>query len=136
MSVTLDTPHFPIGPCGPSKQSPFVGETSRHASTALLISALDCGENAGVRGRVAALSSKILRRVEGNDGSARAQVCIVLGGVREGEIGGLHLRTHRYKNTATHWREAQVTGPEGSKTNESAHVSVNVCGHMCVFSSA
>ena len=47
MSATSDTSQSPIGPCGPSEQSPF-GDSLRHASTALLSSALDCGENTGV----------------------------------------------------------------------------------------
>ena len=47
MSVVLDTSHSPIGPCELSEQSPF-GDCSRHASTALLSSALDCSEIAGV----------------------------------------------------------------------------------------
>ena len=58
MSVTLDTFHSRIGPCVPLEQSP-VGDTSRHASTALLSSALDFGENASAGRRVAVgLSSK------------------------------------------------------------------------------
>ena len=40
---TLDTFHSPIGPCGPSEQSPS-GDNSRHASTAILSSDFDCGE--------------------------------------------------------------------------------------------
>ena len=47
MSVTLDTSHSPIGPCGPSEPSPL-GDNLRHASTALLSSALDFGENTEV----------------------------------------------------------------------------------------
>ena len=43
----LDTSHSQIGPCGPLGQSPF-GDNFRQASTALLSSPLDCGENAGV----------------------------------------------------------------------------------------
>ena len=85
MSVTLDTPHFPIGPCGPSKHSPFIGDSSRHAATALSSSALDCGENAGVGGRTVASNLKLLGQVEGNDGSVRVKVDIVFGRV--------HVRT-------------------------------------------
>ena len=44
ISVTRDTSHSPIGPCGLSEPSPS-GECSRYASTVLLSSALDCGEN-------------------------------------------------------------------------------------------
>ena len=51
MSVTRDTSHSPIGPCGPLGQSPF-GDKFRHVRTALLSSALDCGEKAGGWGRV------------------------------------------------------------------------------------
>ena len=43
----LDTSHSSIGPCGPLGQSPF-RDNLRHASTALLSSDLDCGENAGM----------------------------------------------------------------------------------------
>ena len=44
MSVTRDTSHSPIAPCGPWSASP-VGESSRYSSTALFSSALDRGEN-------------------------------------------------------------------------------------------
>ena len=44
MLLMLDTSQ-PYGPLG---QSP-IGEIFMHASTALLSSALDCGENAGVQ---------------------------------------------------------------------------------------
>ena len=47
MSVTRDTSHAPIGPCGPLKHSPL-GESSRHATTALLSCDRDSGENATV----------------------------------------------------------------------------------------
>ena len=47
MLVMFDTPHSPIGPCGSLGQSPL-GDNFRHASTALLSSGLDCGENAGM----------------------------------------------------------------------------------------
>ena len=52
MSVMRDTSHSAIGPSGPLEQSPF-GDTWRHVSTALLSSALECGENArnGRQGR-------------------------------------------------------------------------------------
>ena len=49
MSVTVDTSHSPIGPCGLAALSPFA-DSLRYASTALLSSALDFGENAGVHG--------------------------------------------------------------------------------------
>ena len=60
MSVTRDTSHFTIGPCGPSKQSPF-GDISRHARTALSSCSLECGENAGGRGQSSRDECKILR---------------------------------------------------------------------------
>ena len=47
MSVIAETSHSPIGPYGPSEQSPS-GENSRHALIAPLSSVLDCGENAAV----------------------------------------------------------------------------------------
>ena len=47
MSLTRDTSHSPIGPCGPLKHSPL-GDNLRHVSTAPLSCTLDCGENAGV----------------------------------------------------------------------------------------
>ena len=47
MSVTRDTSHSSIGPCGPLEPSPCV-DSLRYASTALLSSALDRGENTGV----------------------------------------------------------------------------------------
>ena len=50
MSVTRDTAHSLMGPCGSSAQSPF-GDSVRHASTALRISSLDCGEKAVAEGR-------------------------------------------------------------------------------------
>ena len=50
MPVILDTSHSPIGPCGPFEQAPL-GGTFRHASMALLSSALDRGEKARGRGR-------------------------------------------------------------------------------------
>ena len=43
MSVTLDTSHVPIDPCRSWEHSPF-GEDVRQVVTALLSSALDCGE--------------------------------------------------------------------------------------------
>ena len=46
MSPTRDTSHAPISPCRLVEQSPC-GDTSRHAPTARLSSALDCGENTG-----------------------------------------------------------------------------------------
>ena len=45
MSVTRDTSHFPIGPYGLLEQSPC-GDSSRHETTALSSSFVDCGENA------------------------------------------------------------------------------------------
>ena len=50
MSVTRDTSHSAIGPCGPLKQLPC-GDNLRHASTALLSCTLDSGENAGCSGQ-------------------------------------------------------------------------------------
>ena len=47
MSVTRDTSHVSIGPCGPLKHSPF-GDNRRHESIAPLSSTLDSGENARV----------------------------------------------------------------------------------------
>ena len=44
VSVTLDTSHSPIGPCGPSEQSPS-GANFRQIVTAFLSSAWNCGEN-------------------------------------------------------------------------------------------
>ena len=49
MLVTLDTFHSPIGPVEPLEQLPC-GDSLRHATTAILSSALDCGENAAVEG--------------------------------------------------------------------------------------
>ena len=47
ISVTADTSQSPIGPCGPSEQSP-IGEYLMHLFTASLNSSLDCGLNAAV----------------------------------------------------------------------------------------
>ena len=66
MLLMLDTSHSPIGPCRLLGQSPF-GDNFRHASTVLLSSGLDCGENAGAgrggvgwgRGEQAGPSSKV-----------------------------------------------------------------------------
>ena len=44
ISVTRDTSHSPIAPCGPSEQSPR-GDTFVQSWIPLLSSALDCGEN-------------------------------------------------------------------------------------------
>ena len=44
MSVTLETSHFAIGPCGPSEQS--LSNDMRHTLIALLSCALEYGENA------------------------------------------------------------------------------------------
>ena len=44
MLVTLDTSHSPIGPCVLSVQLPL-GDSFRHAFTALSSSDWDCGEN-------------------------------------------------------------------------------------------
>ena len=46
MSLTRDTSHSSIGPCGPFEHSPF-GDSLMHASTALFSCTLDCGENTG-----------------------------------------------------------------------------------------
>ena len=59
ISVTRDTSHAWIGPCGPLEHSPL-GDSLRHVSTARLSCTLDCGENArfGVGG--AMIHDKIL----------------------------------------------------------------------------
>ena len=44
MEVTLETSHDPIGPVGPLEHAPFV-DRAKHATTAFLNSALDCGAN-------------------------------------------------------------------------------------------
>ena len=44
VSVILDKSHASIGPYGLLEQFPF-GDMSRHASTALLSSTLNCGKN-------------------------------------------------------------------------------------------
>ena len=44
ISVTLDTSHPPICPCGPGEQPPL-GDSLRQVSMALCNSAFDCGEN-------------------------------------------------------------------------------------------
>ena len=105
MSVTRDTSHSPMGPCRPVERSPF-GDSFKHLSTALLSSALDCGENAGVtgvsvsaaldcgenagtRGRACA-KFKILGQVQRNDGSVRFKV-FVFGRVRVGARLGIYI---------------------------------------------
>ena len=50
MSVTRNTSHSPIGPCGPVEQLP-TGDSLRQASRALLSSSFDCGENTGNGGQ-------------------------------------------------------------------------------------
>ena len=47
ISVTLDTSHSPIGPCGPLEQSPL-GDSFQHSPMALLTSDSNRGENTGV----------------------------------------------------------------------------------------
>ena len=65
MSVTLDTSHSPIGPCGNLEQSSSgklyipSGDNFRHATTALLRAALDCGENTESPGINASLPAQI-----------------------------------------------------------------------------
>ena len=44
MSITFETSHSPIGPCGLVEQWP-VGDSARQRPTALLSSSFDCGEN-------------------------------------------------------------------------------------------
>ena len=44
MSVTWDTSQVPIGPFGPFEHAP-IGDSVKHAVTALLNSVLDCGAN-------------------------------------------------------------------------------------------
>ena len=99
-----DTSHSPIGPCGPLGQLPF-GDNFRHASTALLRSGLDCGENAGAgvgwgRDDTVGLSSKFW----GSDSESTSMFILHEAGFRLGlgEIGDVSLRTHHhYKNSAT-----------------------------------
>ena len=64
MSVTRDTSHASIGPCGPLEHWPF-DDSLRHVSTALLSCKLDCGENAtvGVGGIVALSFERLGRRL-------------------------------------------------------------------------
>ena len=71
ISVTSDTSHSAIGPCGPSEQSPS-GDISRHSSTASLSSSLE--ENAAVVWRVVKLG-EVERKVD----SVRVNVYSVLG---------------------------------------------------------
>ena len=52
MSLTRDTSHAAIGPCGPPEHWPF-GDSLRQPSMALLSCTLDCGANA-VKGTCAA----------------------------------------------------------------------------------
>ena len=83
MSVTLETSHSPINPCRPLVQSPFQ-DKSRHASTVLLSSGLDCGENAGVswsKGETAGLTSKFWQSYNESTSRfiSRAQVWVRLG---------------------------------------------------------
>ena len=47
MSVTLDTSHSPIGPCGQSEQSPFE-DSWRYVATAFVSCFWDRGENTEV----------------------------------------------------------------------------------------
>ena len=65
MLSILETFHFPIDPRGTLRQLPF-GDNFRHASTALLSSCLDCGENAGMeragRGETVGLKPKFWDR--------------------------------------------------------------------------
>ena len=69
MSVTPETSHSPIGPCGPLEQSPSV-DRSRHALTAPLSSSCDSGENAAT-GVWAEQSGKVVKLggVERKDGN-------------------------------------------------------------------
>ena len=86
MSVTLDTSHFLIGPCGRLKQSPFVGDNSRHASMALLSSSLYRGENPGVGHSDSAEFKSYWEwgQVKGNDDSVGIKVYVLFGTVRVG----------------------------------------------------
>ena len=71
ISVTRDTSHSAIGPYEPLEQSPS-GDNLRHASIALVSSALDCGKNAeigwvrGWVGRVGSVGRGVDKIVEAN----------------------------------------------------------------------
>ena len=78
MSVRRDTSHSPISPY---KRSPL-GDSLMDASTALLSSALESGENPGNRGLSSRAEFKILGQVERKHDGVRVEVCSELGRVR------------------------------------------------------
>ena len=84
MSVTPETSHSPISPCGPLEQSPS-GDSSRHALNAPQSSSLDCGENAA--GQSSRDHCQILRKIERKDGNARVKVYMCIWqGLCEGDF--------------------------------------------------
>ena len=70
MSVTLDTSHSPIGPCGPLEQPPF-GNSFRHVSIALTSCNLDSGENGDVGAKTGMGTEELhmVRDIDPNDPS-------------------------------------------------------------------
>ena len=51
MTVTLETSQDPIGPFGPFEHAP-IGDSVKHALTALLNSAVDCGANVAPKNEI------------------------------------------------------------------------------------
>ena len=100
MSVTRDTSHSPIGPCGPSEQSPL-GDTLRHALRALSSSALEGGENAGDGWQNSRAQFKKMRKLDSKQGSVSLKVCIKLGKVScDVTIGGCAFVLYHCKESA------------------------------------
>ena len=122
-SVTLETSHSLIGPCGLLEQSPS-GDSSRHALTAPLSSVLDCAENAA-RGwnRAVGPSCKV------GTGSVRVNVYILLARVRV--MPNVHLRAHHCKNSATCRQGALGTRSKDTKANESVDIGGLLCFCLC-----
>ena len=77
MSVTRETFHSPISPCGLFGQLPS-GDSSRHALTTPLSSVLDCGKKAELGWDTAIGRVVKFGGVERKDDSVRLNICMVL----------------------------------------------------------
>ena len=134
MSVTPETDHSLIGPCGPLEHSP-TPDSFRHAVTAPLSSALVCGENAARDwGRAAEQSCEVGRGR--TKGWQRPGQCLHRIAGRQGScdsiwlIWGVRLHAHHCKNSETCRHEALGKG-EDTKVTESVHVGGSLCFCLC-----
>ena len=117
MSVTLDTSHSAIGPCGLSGQSPS-GDNFRHASTALLSSLPVCGENAGgAGGGAVGLSSKNLGWPERKYASVRVKIWSKVGFGFGGDWGCafVHAPQQKFGNALIRSMRNRIPSREGKQ---------------------